>query len=233
MKVVKKIIARITVDELGEPNILIKFIGVTFILFGLLFIFDLISINSQFLMCIAFAGASFVFSDISQYYYESYARRVNLTDKQSYRAKSICKTSKFVALFFAIFSLLAGPYILLPFTNSSIEKMATIITVIAIGFTIYNVSLNNTKKRLDFYERLTTDFEQLHNEYEKIKEVHEKSTLNTNELYKTLNEFTSSYNESVKDFKQTTDDYQLLMRGYKKLSAEHETLKEMYNKLSI
>lgn len=222
MKFIKKLIARVTVDELGEPNILIKFIGITFIIFGIMFTFDLILITPQFLMCIAIAGVLFVFSDISQYYYDNYTRRVDLTDTHRYWAKSTWKISKFISLFFTIFSLIAGPYIILPFSDSTVEKSATIITVIAIGLTIFNVSLNNTKKRLELYESIATDFEELYKEYEKIKKTHEDSIQIQNELNKTFKSFTSDENEYTKHFKQTNGDPHLLMKEYSKLPKEHE-----------
>ncbi|MGD2198209.1 hypothetical protein [Lysinibacillus fusiformis] len=171
MKFIKKQIAKIMVDELSEPNVLVKFIGLTFIVFGVMFIFDLISISNQFLMCIALAGVFFVISDISQHYYDSYSTKKALPIKHRFRVRLLCKVLKFVSLFFAIFSIVAGPYILLPFTNSSIEKFATTITVLAIGLTIFNISLNNTKKQLEFYESIANDYENLYQELQEVEQV--------------------------------------------------------------
>lgn len=169
MKFFKKLIAMIMIDELSEPNVLVKFIGLTFIVFGIMFAFDFISISAQFLMCIAFAGVFFVISDISQHYNDSYSKKAALNLKHRNRVSLFCTVLKFVSLFFAIFSIVAGPYILLPFTTQTMEKFATTITVLAIGLTIFNISLNNTKKQLEFYEGIATDYEKLCQDLEETK----------------------------------------------------------------
>ena len=145
---------KIPMNKFLEPNMLIKNIGFTFILLGFLYLFGFAQINSAFILAIAISGALFVLADIVQYKYEEI--------RKSSKKRSFIFGIKSIILFYSIFSLLALPYISININEETIDKLATVASIIAIGLTILNIGLSHGKVQsdvIDAYNEILVDVE--------------------------------------------------------------------------
>ena len=133
----------------AELNFVVIMIGIAFILIGFSSLFGIVKLNSLFALAIALSGTFFVISDIIQYFIDKYS-----SNGYTY---SILNALKKVALAFSILSLLAIPYLNFQFKNP--ELLATAFSIIAIGLTIVNLSLNQKRGQEEAHERMISGLE--------------------------------------------------------------------------
>ncbi|WP_107923493.1 hypothetical protein [Lysinibacillus parviboronicapiens] len=135
---------KIPINKLVEPNMLIHYIGLTFIILGFLFLFGWVQINSAFILAVAISGALFVLGDILQY-------KIEKSEVKS-RKRSNIIAIKTIVLFLSIFSLLALPYISVNIKDELLDKLATVASIVAIGLTILNIGLSHEKVQSDIFD---------------------------------------------------------------------------------
>lgn len=135
-------------ERISELNFVVIMIGITFILIGVISIFGFTKLDSMFTLAIALSGAFFVISDIIQYF-------IDLNN--SSRKTDVLNIFKKIILACSILSLLAIPFLNIQLKNS--EILATAFSIIAIGLTIVNLSLNHKKVQEEAHERMISGWE--------------------------------------------------------------------------
>ena len=121
------------------------------------------------------AGIFFLFGEFCQHFIDTYAydsKKVR-TYENCTRIQNKWKVVKFICLLLAILSLIIAPYIKLKASIHTLENLSTSLSLIAIGLTIFNVSLYNNRKLESLYEELAdayTESLRLHAEILESKE---------------------------------------------------------------
>ncbi|MCS5501943.1 hypothetical protein NY607_12480 [Lysinibacillus sp. A4] len=155
--------------RLSEINFIVIMIGVTFMIIGISSIFGITVINSMFVLAISLSGTFFVLADIVQY----------LSDTYSSNNSKVIKSLKFfksISLALSILSLLTLPFLNIQVKNA--EILATAFSIIAIGLTIINLSLNNKRMQNEILERVITGWEKSDEQTEKaIKQAEDANAL--------------------------------------------------------
>lgn len=136
-------------ERIAELNFVVIVIGITFILIGFISIFGFTKLDSMFALAIALSGAFFVISDIIQYF-------IDLNNSSS-KTNDVLNITKKIILACSILSLLAIPFLNIQLKNS--EILATAFSIIAIGLTIVNLSLNHKKVQEEAHERMISGWE--------------------------------------------------------------------------
>ncbi|MFJ7736378.1 hypothetical protein ACIQ2D_08540 [Lysinibacillus sp. NPDC097287] len=124
-----------SIKRLSELNFIVIMIGITFIIIGLSSLFGITAINSMFVLAISLSGTFFVSADIVQY----------LSDTNSSKRTVVrsLQALKSISLACSILSLLTLPFLNIQLENA--EILATAFSIIAVGLTIINLSLNHKK----------------------------------------------------------------------------------------
>ncbi|MBX8942594.1 hypothetical protein [Lysinibacillus sp. K60] len=155
--------------RLSEINFIVIMIGVTFMIIGISSIFGITVINSMFVLAISLSGTFFVLADIVQY----------LSDTYSSNNSKVIKCLQFfksISLALSILSLLTLPFLNIQVKNA--EILATAFSIIAIGLTIINLSLNNKRMQNEILERVITGWEKSDEQTEKaIKQAEDANAL--------------------------------------------------------
>lgn len=179
MKLIARFKANLIVDDLQEPNHLIKFIGITFIFLGVLYSLNIVRLNSMVIICITISGVFFILADICQHYSNEYSKKKALKTQKRINIVSRYKLFKFIFLFLATITLLIGPYIYPIINKNILDTLATSLSFIAIGLTIVKISLDNNRKMSDFHLSIIEDFEKVLYEVEKTTPNDVTNTQNT------------------------------------------------------
>lgn len=139
-----------------EAHYQLSFIGLSFIILGIIYSLDIVTLNQMTIIGLTIAGIFFILGDFCQHFIDNYAY-----NSKKVRAKEDCtriqnrwKVCKFICLFLAILSLIIAPYIKLNVDVDKLEILSTSFSLIAIGLTILNVSLYNNRKLESLYEDL-------------------------------------------------------------------------------
>lgn len=137
------------IKRLSEINFIVIMIGITFIIIGLSSLFGITVINSMFVLAISLSGTFFVFADIVQYLLDTYSsNRIVVRSLQALKS---------INLACSILSLLALPFLNIQLENA--EILATAFSIIAIGLTIINLSLNHKKIQNAIIDRIISGWE--------------------------------------------------------------------------
>lgn len=121
------------------------------------------------------AGIFFILGDFCQHFIDTYAydsKKVR-TYENCTRIQNKWKGVKFICLLLAILSLIIAPYINLKVSIHTLQNLSTSLSLVAIGLTIFNVSLYNNRKLESLYEELAdayTESARLHVEILESKE---------------------------------------------------------------
>ncbi|MBM7664544.1 hypothetical protein JOC25_001000 [Solibacillus kalamii] len=119
-----------------EMCILLITIGTSFTIIGLLHILEKIIVTSSLVSSLAISGLLFVIADFFNYPLKLLK---NSTDKKRFLKISF-NLVRIIFLIASILSLTILPYILSP--TETLDKIAVGLSIITIGFTIINISLN-------------------------------------------------------------------------------------------
>jgi hypothetical protein len=136
-------------ERLSEINFIVIMIGVTFMIIGISSIFGITVINSMFVLAISLSGTFFVLADIVQHLSDTYP--------PNNKVIKYLQVFKSISLACSILSLLTLPFLNIQVKNA--EILATAFSIIAIGLTIINLSLNNKRIQNEILERVITGWE--------------------------------------------------------------------------
>ncbi|GEM_PF-5189484 len=139
-----------SMKRLSEINFIVIMIGITFITIGLSSLFGIIVINSMFVLAISLSGTFFVVADIVQYLSDNYS-----SNRKVVRSLQALKS---INLACSIFFLLALPFLNIQLENA--EILATAFSIIAVGLTIINLSLNHKKIQNAIIDRIISGWQE-------------------------------------------------------------------------
>lgn len=142
--------------EVKEAHYQLSFIGLSFIILGIIYSFDIVSLSQMTIIGLTLAGIFFILGDFCQHFIDTYAydsKKVR-TYENCTRIQNKWKGCKFICLLLAIVSLIIAPYIKLNVSIDKLETLSTSFSLVAIGLTIFNVSLYNNRKLESLYEDL-------------------------------------------------------------------------------
>ncbi|MEK4245291.1 hypothetical protein MKZ20_08100 [Psychrobacillus sp. FSL K6-2684] len=175
MKIKNWIKKRLIGFDLSEPHNLLTFIGVSFIVLGIIYFFGIVKLSQMTVIGITLSGIFFVLGDICQHFIDSYELKKALDLKHRMLIQDRWKLCKLLCLLIAILSLIIAPYIQLNVSQKALGIFGTSLTLIAIGFTIINVSLYNHRKLNSFHAQLADEF------YKSMMQEHELNELKKGE----------------------------------------------------
>ena len=152
-------------------------VGLSYIFLGSYYAFGLASINKQTVAGVSISAFLFVLSDFVQSYSEKYSKVSNI-----YLGLQVLATLLNTA---AIMFMLIFPFIDFDFTDVFFDIAGTSLTLASLGFTIFltakkneeknNRQLEESRKRIEEYERFAKDIQDVMIVYKKeMKELKEK-----------------------------------------------------------
>lgn len=156
------------IDDLSESNLIVQFIGIILLLLGMGYLFDLVSLSPLAVFSFSLSGVFFILSDIFRHKAEVWEAKKALEVRFKYIR--YYKSARSVSIFISVLILISGPYVKeFAFIEPYLDKLGTSTAFIAIGLTVFKIGLDNSKKRIDFYEAIANDVDDLYKELEKRK----------------------------------------------------------------
>ncbi|QED46978.1 hypothetical protein [Cytobacillus dafuensis] len=168
-KFIRHVLAKFyKVDELNESNLLVKFIGVIFLILGFGYIFGLVHLSSLAIFSFSLSGIFFILSDLSKYMAEEWEIKKALGNER-YKKVRFFKGLRYTCLFFGVLLLIGGPYLKTVLDEQSLDILGTACAFIVIGLTVIKISLDNTRKHYDMYDSIINETTEILKEVEKYK----------------------------------------------------------------
>lgn len=156
--------------ELSEANSYLKYIGLVFMIIGILYIFDLVDLNNLTIVSFSFAGILFVIKD----FIEFRLLQLNKKFKVDRLKIGLLKFLNEFLIFIALIALILVPFLEFDFLSELADKLSIAFTFIAIGLTIFRLGFHYEEKLTDFYSKLADETVEIFNEFESLKKENEE-----------------------------------------------------------
>ena len=157
----KKLLSLLVLDEQSEANRIIKFIGIVFIILAFLYSTNFLKLTTLAIICISLSGIFFILADILEHFYDDQSKKKAIDYKARYKRMGYLKLGKSVFHFFAITTLVVGPYIDIISNEKYMSSISTTLSLLAIGLTIFKIGLDNSRKNLDSKAQLLDEIAEI------------------------------------------------------------------------
>lgn len=161
----------LVVDELSESNRIIKFLGLSFIILSCLYLLGYVNVSTIILICISLSGIFFIIGDIFEHFCKVQNQKKAIDITIRYKNISYLKIAKLSCQFLAIISLIIAPYVVIDLTLVTLSKVSNMLSILAIGLTIFKIGLDNSMKKAEFEEMIT---DELLREFDNLETLKDK-----------------------------------------------------------
>ncbi|MFB1082476.1 hypothetical protein [Jeotgalibacillus sp. JSM ZJ347] len=170
------------VEQIENNSVLIRFIGIAFLLLGIGYLLEVVELTSIALVSFSLSGMFYILSDFFKYYCEDWDAKRAL-GKDRLKWVRLYRFLWYVSLFIGTIMLIGGPYLIINIDVQLLEIAGPAIAFITIGLTVIKISLDNRKDRLDTMEGVVDDVTKILNELEEYKEKNKRLEADLNRIH--------------------------------------------------
>ena len=151
----------IILNKNKEAGVLIKFIGISYIIFACFYLFGLVSINSLTVLSFSLSSILFILGDIINHMIYEWEQKVAIELKLRNKRLIILNLLKYISIFLGLLILIIGSFLNLNIDSDFLNSISTASSFAALGLAIYKMSLDYDKKYNEFTHSIINDFEKM------------------------------------------------------------------------